>query len=116
MPEIMGDAHDLEPALRIHLEPRYRIAHAVDENLAAASGHRIETRRAQTGEHHLIRHVLESGDVVNFRRTQGVEMKVRELSLHPGEELLVPFDPEIGVVSPLEQNLLAADGVELIEL
>src|SRR5207237_3097806 len=43
-PFLMRDLHDLEPAIRAGLFLRDQIAHALDENLAAAAGHGVEAR------------------------------------------------------------------------
>ena len=115
MPELVGVAHHVEPLRRLRLLRRDDVAHAVDEDLAAAARERVEPRVAQPRERLPDRQLRAPRDVLDLRRRERVQVDLVAL-LDRAEEILVVVDPEVGVVAALHQHAGAADRERLLDL
>ena len=108
-------AHDVEPLVRVRLLRRDDVAHAVDEDLAAAAGQRVEPRVAQTRERLPDGQLRPARDVLHLGRGEAVEVD-RVAALDRAEQVLVEVDPEVGMVPALHEHAGAADRERLLDL
>ena len=115
MPEPVRLAHHAEPLGRLRLLGRDDLAHAVDEDLGAAAGQRVEARVAQAREHVGRRELRAPRDVLDLGRRQRVQVD-RVALLDRAEQILVPVDVEVGMVAALHQQRRAAERERLLDL
>jgi hypothetical protein len=94
---------------------RDRVAHAVDENLGAATGNRVEPRVAQPGQRLGDRELRAARDVLHLGRRQRVQVDL-VARLDRAEQILVVVDAEIGVVASLHEQAGAAERQCLLDL
>ena len=114
-PQPVRVAHDAEPLVRGRLLRRDDLADAVDEDLRAAAGERVEARVAQAREGLRDRQLGAARDVLHLGRRERVQVD-RVALLDRAEEILVELDPEIGVVAALHEERGAAEGERLLDL
>ena len=108
-------AHDPEPLRRARLLGREDLAHAVDEDLGATSGQRVQAGVAQAREHLGRRQATRARDVLDLGRRERVQVD-RVALLDAAEEVLVPVDREIGVVPALHQHRGPVELERLLDL
>ena len=103
-------AHDAEPLVGRRLAVAVQqLADAVDEDLGAAAGNAVEAGRDEPFDDCRRRQPIEPRDVQDLRRRQRVQLEVRISRLHRAEQILVPLERQIGIVTALQQQLVAAD-------
>ena len=90
-------------------------AHPVDQDLGAAAGKRVEPGIAQARERLGHRQLRPAGDVLHLGRREGVQVD-RVARLDRAEQILVPVDAEVGVVTALHQHRGAAESQRLLDL
>ena len=71
---LVRDLHDLEPAIGAGFLLRDQIAHALDENLAAAAGNRVEARLHQLANDVARVHAERLREEVDFARAEAVDV------------------------------------------
>ena len=108
-------AHHVEPLVRVRLLRRDDVADAVDEDLAAAAGERVEPGVAQPRERLPDGQLRAPRDVLDLGRREAVEVD-RVAALDRAEEILVEVDPEVRVVAALHEDAGAADRERLLDL
>ena len=113
----MRVAHDVEPLVGRRLAVAVQLpADPVDENLGAAAGNAVEARRDQPIDDRRHRQLREAREVNDFRRRKRVQLEVGIALLDRAEQILVPRQRQVGIVTALEQQLHAADGDRLVDL
>ena len=109
--------HDVEPfvgrRLAVAVQP---LADAVDENFGAAAGNAVEAGRHQAIDDRRHRQLREAREVNDFRRRERVQLEGGIALLDRAEQILVPRQRQVGIVTALEQQLHAADGHGLVDL
>src|SRR2546428_767576 len=113
--ETMRDLHDLEPAIRAGLLARDLVAHALHQDLAAATRNGVEPRRHQLFDHFGDRHAEAPGEEVDLRRREAVNVD-RMKALDIAQQIEIPLEGNVGVVHALHQNLDAPDRLQLVDL
>src|SRR5207253_5622093 len=113
--EPVRDLHHLEPAIGPRLLAGDLVAHALHEDLAAAAGNRIETSRHQLPDDLFNRHAEPAREEIDLRRREAVDVD-RVVTLDVAQQIEIPLERDVGVVSALHQNLHAADRLELVDL
>ena len=111
----MGGAHHAEPLVGGGLARGDDLAHTVDQDLGAPAGQRVVAGGPQAREGLVEGDPRDVADVHDLRRRQGVQVD-RVARLDVGEEVLVPLDPQVRVVAPLEQQGRAAQVERLLDL
>ena len=111
----MSGSHDAEPLVARALGLRDFSTHAVDEDLGAAAGNRIETSGVKAREDLTHGERLELREVQDLLGGERVQPE-RELGLHPAEEIFVPRDRKIGIEAALEEDLHSAGVDDLLQL
>ena len=108
--------HHAEPLVGRGLERRDDLAHAIDEDLGAAARHGARARPAMkrrrisaTGIFHVC------GEVRDLGRREAVDVDLGIAHPDVAEQVLVPVDPEVGVVAALEQHLPTALGAQFLQ-
>ena len=91
------------------------VAHAVDEDLAAAARDRVEPGVAQARERVGDRQLRAARDVLDLRRRERVQVD-RVARLDRAEEILVVVDAEVGMVAALHEQAGAAERERLLDL
>ena len=115
MPEPVRVAHDAEPVGRLRLLRRDDLADAVDEDLGASAGDRVEPRVAEPRQRGGDGQLRAARDVLDLGRRQRVQVD-RVALLERAEEVLVVVDPEVRVVAALHEDAGAADRERLLDL
>src|SRR5207247_9639107 len=100
---------------RRRLPRRDDLADAVDEDLAAAAGQRVEPAVAQPRERLRDRELRASRDVLHFGRRERVQVDL-VAALDRAEEVLVVVDAEVRVMPSLHEQAGAADRKRLLDL
>jgi len=111
----VGDLHYLEPPIRAGFLAGNLIAHTLHEDLAAAARNRVEPRRHQLPDDLLDRHAEPAGEEIDLRRREAVDVD-RMVALDVAQQVEIPLERDVGVVSSLHQDLDAADRLELVDL
>ena len=106
-PEPVCGVVDVEPDLRALLAGRYEPAHAVGEDLGAASGKRAQPCVLELAQHVLVREPGERRHVVDLGGRVALEV-------HPRERLVQRRD-RVAVVAEVHVRVLAVDHVDLGE-
>src|SRR6266404_2279445 len=106
--------HDALP-IRPRLLAGDLVAHALHEDLAAAAGNRVETSRHQLPDDRFDRHAEPAREEVDLRGREAVDVD-RVVALDVAQQIEIPLERDVGVVSALHQNLHAADCLELVDL
>ena len=114
-PELVRVAHHVEPLRRLRLLRRDDVAHAVDEDLAAAAGDRVQAGVAQARERLPDGQLGAARDVLDLGGRERVQMDLVAL-LDRAEEVLVVIDPEVGMVAALHEQAGAAHRERLLDL
>src|SRR5580658_7406856 len=91
------------------------MTNAVVENLGAAAGEGIEAGVAQARQGVANAQVADFGDVHNLRRGEAVAPDV-EMGFDGAEQVLIPFDFELGMKTALHQNTGATEVQRLLNL
>src|SRR5882672_4598492 len=114
--ELMSGAMHQQPIFGQAFKTSNLVANFVVENFCAAARDGIESRIAQSGNG--VAHVEGAvfGDGENFRRGIAMQMNPWKALLDAAEQLLVPFDFEIGMESTLHQHARAAEFYRLLNL
>src|SRR5215208_4578512 len=113
----MSVAHDPEPLVAASLPVAVQqLSNAVDENFGTAARYAVETRCDQPLDDRRNGNLIQPGNVQDFRRRQRVQLEGGIPRLHSPEQILVPRNRQIGVVTTLQQQLVAADGNRLVNL
>ena len=114
---VVGVAHHAEPfiggGLAVAVE---QLPDAIDEDLSAASGNAVEPGVDQAADHLGHRQAGQPGDVDHLGWRERVQAELGISSLDGAEQVLVPGEGNIGIVSALKQQLVAADGNRLVDL
>ena len=63
---VMGNLHDLEPAVGAYFLPGHPIAHVLNQDLTAAAGNGIESRIHQPSDDFLRRHSEPGGEEIDL--------------------------------------------------
>ncbi len=100
--------HHVEPFLRIAFRWN-TLANFIVQNLAAAAGKRIQTRRFQTPHNRFVIEFWNQRNVMNFRRRKTMQLKFWIFFVQCREQIFIPFDIKIGMKSALHQNTRAAE-------
>ena len=108
-------AHDVQPVGGPRLLGGDHVADAVDEDLGAAAGDRVEARVAETRERGRDAQLRAARDVLDLGRRQRVQVD-RVALLERAEEVLVVVDAEVRVVPALHEDARAADRERLLDL
>ena len=108
-------AHDVEPLVGLRLLRRDDRADAVDEDLGAAAGDRVEAGVAEPRQRLRDGQLRAPRDVLDLGRRERVQVD-RVARLDRAEEVLVVVDPEVGVVAALHEEPGAADRERLLDL
>jgi hypothetical protein len=116
-------AVDIDPILRLALQPRNLVPHLVVQNFGAAAGDAVEASIAQTADGGAQVELAVLGDSQDLAGAQAVQPDGREALLDAGEEALEPVDLEVRVDAALHQHAgsahierladLVVDGVEV---
>ena len=104
----MPDTMHVEPVVRQHFAARHRLPDPVDQNLAATTGQTSQPGLFQAFQHRLQRQFVHLGEVMDFRRTEAVDVDLREPGLDSTQHLLVPVELVLRMQATLQQNLVAA--------
>src|SRR5580700_4207335 len=91
------------------------MANTVVENLGAAAGEGIEAGVSQAGKGVANAQVADFRDVHNLRRGEAMAPDV-EVGFNGAEQILIPFDFELGMEAALHQNTGAAEVQRLLNL
>ena len=109
-------AHDVEPLLgRGFSVAVQQLADAVDENLGASARHAVEARGDQPTEDGWNGQLRQPRQVNDLWRRQRVQLEPGITLLDRAEQIFVPGEGQIGIVSALQQQLHAADGDGLVD-
>ena len=108
--------HDLEPLVALRLLRGENRPDAIDEDLAATAGDRVEAGVAQAGDRVGDRQARTARDVRHLGRRERVHVELRVALLDRAEQLFVPVDAELGVVPALHEGAGAADCQRLLDL
>src|SRR5579871_1902909 len=111
---VRGAMHG-EPIFGGALQPADAETHFVVENFRAAAGNGVETRGAQPDDGFANRESADFGDTSDFRRRETVQMNRRKAILDGTEQILVPFDLQVGVETALHQHAGAAEVERLLD-
>ena len=113
--QVVRDLHDLEPAIGSCFLARDLIADALYQDLATAAGDRVESRCHQRPDDFLDRHAEPAREEIDFRWREAVDVN-RVVPLDVPEQIEIPLERDVGVVTALHQNLHAADRFQLVDL
>ena len=109
-------AHHLKPLLALGLLRGEDVPHAVDEDLAAAARDRVEPSVAQTRDGVGNREVRAPRNERDLRRRERMQVELRVPLLDRAEDVLVPLDAKVWVVTALHQRARATDRDRLLDL
>src|SRR3990170_3974299 len=112
---LMRDLHDFEPAVGAGLLARDLVAHALHEDLAAAAGNRVEPRRDELADDLARVHPVERAPEIHLARAESVHVD-RVVPLDVAEQIEVPREGDVRIVTALHQDLHAAQGLHLVDL
>ena len=115
MSEAVRLAHDPEPLRGGRLLRRDDLADAVDEDLGAAAGDRVEPGVAQARQRLGDRELGAAGGVLHLGGRERVQVDL-VARLDRREEILVVVHPEIGMVAALHEQAGAAERERLLDL
>src|SRR6185437_9076806 len=111
-PFFVRDLHDLEPAIGAGFFLRDEVAHALHEDLAAAARNRIESGLDELTDDVTCIHAEELGEAVDLARAESVNVNGM-VRLNVLEQLEIPLEGDVRVVSPLHEDL---HGTQLFRL
>src|ERR1035437_5891088 len=111
----MGNFHDFEPAIRPGLLLRDLVAHALDEDLATAAGNRVEPRLHELADHVHGRHPIQGAPEIDLTRTEAVHVD-RVVLLDVAQQVEVPLERDVRIVTALDQDLHAAERLHFVDL
>ena len=113
----MRIAHHPEPLVRRRLGVAVQdLADAIDEHFGAAAGNAVQARRDEPVDDRGHRQLRKPRDVQDFRWRERVQLEAGIAALHRAEQILVPADRDVGIVSALQQELHAAEPDRLVDL
>ena len=113
----MRVAHDVQPLVGRRLAVAVQLpADPVHENLRAAAGNAVQARRDQPIDHRRDRQLREAREMNDLRGRKRVQLEVGIALLDRAEQILVPRQRQVGIVTTLEQELHAADGDRFVDL
>ena len=113
----MRVAHDAEPLVGCRLAVAVQVpADPVHENLRAAAGYAVQARRDQPIDHCRDRQLREARKMNDLRRRKRVQLEIRIALLDRAEQILVPLQRQVGIMTTLQQELRAADGQRFVDL
>src|SRR5205809_6607126 len=76
-PELVRDLHHFQPLIAVNFQRRNLLAHAINQNFAAATWNGAQPRVFESGDHFTHGHPESFRNVLELRRTQSVESDVR---------------------------------------
>ena len=114
-PLFVGDAHDLEPPVGARLLRRCDVPHALDEDLAAAPRDRVEPGGLQLAHDRARVDAEQRREEVDFAWGKAVDMD-RVIPLDVTQQIQIPVQRDIRIVSALDQDLHAAQRLGLLDL
>ena len=104
----MPDAHDVEPVVSQDFAAGDLFADSIDKNLAATARQTSQTSSLESFQHGLQRQFADLCEVMNLRRTESMNVDLREMCAQRSQRLFVPFERQFWMQSALQQNLVAA--------
>lgn len=101
----MGDFHDFEPLVAGGFEGGDTFTDAVDEDFAASAGDGAEAGLGELADDIVERELEDFAEVDELTGAEAVDIDCGEFVTEVIEEVEVPIDGEVGVVSALEEDL-----------
>ena len=101
----MRDLHHLEPFIAIDFERRDFLAHAIDQDFAAATGNRAKSGAFEALYHFAHGHMKNLAKMLKLRRTESVDVNVRIFFANMPQQFDVPIERQFRMMAALHQNL-----------
>ena len=112
----MRHLHHLEPLVALAFEWRDSLPDGIDQNLAAAARDRTKSRFLKTRDHFVERHLERLRKMLELRRAETVDVDMGIFFPDVMEEIDVPIETELRMMTALHQDLHAARCGQLIQL
>ncbi len=112
----MRHLHHLEPLVALAFERRDSLPDGIDQNLAAAAGDRTKPRFLKTRDHFVQRHLERLRKMLELRRAETVDVDLGIFFPDVMEEIDIPIEAELRMMTALHQDLHAARCGQLIQL
>src|SRR5438094_25092 len=94
---------------------RDAVADFLDEDLPAPARDGVETGTHELADHLLDRHPESAGEKIDFRGRKPVDVN-RMVALDVAHQVQVPREGDVGIVAPLDEDLHAAERLQLVDL
>src|SRR5436309_640526 len=115
-PELVRDLHHFQPLIAVNFQRRNLLAHAINQNFAAAARNGAQPRVFELGDHFTQRHPESFRKVLEFRRTESVDIDVGIFRPDMPQKIDIPPECQFWMMSTLHQNLNPARRRKFIEL
>src|SRR5205085_1149908 len=111
----MRDLHHFQPLVAVDLKRRNFLSNAVHQNFTATARDRSESCALESRDHFSQRHPESFGKMLEFRRTESVDIDVRILVPDVLEEIEIPRERQLRMMPALHQDLHSSDRRQLVK-
>src|SRR5438477_9200211 len=114
--QFVRDLPYLQPFVTLDFEWRNSLAHPVNQNFATTTGDGAEAGFLEFREHFPQWHSKNFREVLELRRTEPMNIDLRIFLSDVVQQIDIPFEAQLRVMSALHQDLNPADSAKFIQL